>query len=64
MEKTDIPGIYKADEGILINKDNDALRAYKARKAKEKKMEVLEQNISELKSDLEEIKTLLRGLLK
>jgi hypothetical protein len=62
--KTDIPGIYKSSAGILINKDNDALKAYKLRKQKEKRMDALEENVSEMKNDLEEIKTLLRGLLK
>lgn len=63
-KKTDVPGIYKPTEGVLINKDNAALEAYKKRKQKERKIEALEQNVSEMKNDLEEIKTLLRGLLK
>lgn len=62
--KTDVPGIYKASEGVLINKDNTALAAYRLRKEKEKRLNHLEQEISSLKSDMEEIKTLLRGLAK
>jgi hypothetical protein len=62
--KTDVPGIYKSSEGVLINKDNEALNAYKKRKEKERKIEALEQNVSEMKNDLEEIKNLLRGLSK
>ena len=64
MEKTDIPGIYKSSEGVLINRDNEALKAYKERKKKEKRVELLEQTVTNIKNDLEEIKTLLRGLQK
>ena len=64
MEKTDIPGIYKSSEGVLINRDNEALKAYKERKKKEKRFELLEQTVTNIKNDLEEIKTLLRGLQK
>lgn len=70
-EKTEVPGLYKVSEGILINKDNDALVAYKAVKAKNKKLKDLESQIFELKendkkiqNDLEEIKNLLKGLAK
>lgn len=70
-EKTEVPGLYKVSEGILINKDNDALVAYKAAKAKNKKLKDLESQIFELKendkkiqNDLEEIKNLLKGLAK
>jgi hypothetical protein len=64
MQKTDIPGIYKDGKGVLINKDRDALAAYKMRKEKEKKLQYLEENINSLKSDMEEIKNLLKGLVK
>lgn len=62
--KTDIPGIFKISEGVLINKDNDALKSYKLRKNKEKKIDLIENELSSLKSDIEEIKNLLRGLVK
>jgi hypothetical protein len=64
MKKTEIPGIYKMGEGILINTDNEALRAYKLRKEKENRFCLLEQNLTELKSDMEEIKNILKGLVK
>jgi hypothetical protein len=64
MQKTEIPGIYKASEGVLINKDRDALAAYKMRKEKEKKLQYLEENLNNLKSDIQEIKDLLKGLVK
>lgn len=64
-KKTDVAGIYKAEEGILINKDSDGLKAYKNRKNKEKKLDDLikmHSDIVNLKSDMEEIKQLLKGL--
>lgn len=63
-KKTEVPGIYKVSEGVLINKDNDALKAYKLRKEKDRKMAKLENEISVIKNDMQEIKELLRGLVK
>ena len=64
MQKTEIPGIYKVGEGVLINKDKDALLAYKKRKQKEQKIDIMEKELRNLKEDMEEIKLLLRGLVK
>ncbi|CAB4170862.1 hypothetical protein UFOVP908_162 [uncultured Caudovirales phage] len=63
--KTDVPGIFKNPAtGALINKDNKALDAYKKRKQKEQKLDMVEQDIASLKNDMQEIKELLRGLVK
>ena len=62
--KTDRPGIYRTAEGFLINKDNDALAAYKKRKRKERAIENFQDQINELRTDINEIKDLLRGLAK
>lgn len=63
--KTDVPGIFKNPAtGALINKDNKALDAYRKRKQKEQKLDMVEQDIASLKSDMQEIKELLRGLVK
>jgi hypothetical protein len=62
--KTDLPGIYKTPEGFLINKDNNALAAYKAKRQREKELDVLKDDVSSLKDDLQEIKELLKGLVK
>jgi prefoldin subunit 5 len=62
--KTDRPGIFKVKEGVLINKDNEALRSYKKRKMNMKRVEKMEQELSEIKSSMNEIKTLLQGLVK
>jgi hypothetical protein len=61
MNKTEVPGIYKESEGVLINKDNEALDKYR------KKRELLwekEARINKIEEDLQEIKSLLRKLTK
>lgn len=62
-QKTEVPGVYKVSEGILVNKDVDALKAYKKRKMKERRIDVMEKEVHEMKSDLQEIKDMLKGLL-
>lgn len=62
--KTDRPGIYKTADGYLINKDNDALAAYKKRKRKEQAVDRMQEQLDELRSDISEIKDILRGLAK
>tara|TARA_R110000772_G_scaffold99174_1_gene198778 strand:- start:52518 stop:52715 length:198 start_codon:yes stop_codon:yes gene_type:complete len=63
-QKTEIPGIYKAGEGILINKDNTALEKYRLRRAKEVKINLYEERLDNMESSINEIKELLRGLVK
>lgn len=62
--KTDVPGIYKVRDGILINTDNQALAAYKNKKKREVMIDNMQEDIKTLKDDLQEIKDLLRGLAK
>jgi peptidoglycan hydrolase CwlO-like protein len=64
MEKTEIPGVYKERDGILINRDNQALAAYKKRMRKEKAIDDMQNEMTELKNDMQEIKELLKGLVK
>lgn len=63
-QKTDVPGFYKVDESLIINKDNDALKAYKKRKIKESRVNNIHYELNNLKSDIKEIKELLKGLIK
>lgn len=63
MDKTDVKGIYKESEGILLNKDNTALQQYKANRAQNSKLNNLEREVSDLKSDISEIKELLKKVL-
>lgn len=65
QQKTDVNGIYKdTSNGALINKDNKGLQAYKMRKQKELKIGQIENELVCLKNDMQEIKELLRGLVK
>ncbi len=62
--KTDIPGIYRSPEGFLINKDINALAAYKARKKRDTELDEIKQDVSTLKDDMSEIKEMLKKVLK
>lgn len=71
MRKTEIPGVYKVEEGILVNKDAEALIKYKKKRdvmrRTERQINTLEQKVSKidkLESDLEEIKSLLKKLVE
>ena len=61
---TERVGIFKVGEGTLINKDTQALQAYKARKRKMQEIDTLKNDVKNIKNDMEEIKNLLRGLIK
>lgn len=63
-QKTDVPGIYKMTEGVLINKDNDALKAYKLKKQKDRKINEIEEVVVSLRDDINEIKQILKGLTR
>lgn len=62
--KTEIPGLYKVSNGILINKDETALFRYKKEKSNLKKIKSIENDLSLLKTDISEIKELLKGLVR
>jgi hypothetical protein len=71
MKKTEIPGVYKVSEGVLVNKDNEALQKYKNRRdamrRTERQINTLEEKVSKidkLETDLEEIKSLLKKLVE
>jgi CHASE3 domain sensor protein len=57
--KTDVQGIYRTEQGYLINKDNEALQNYKANKARMRKMNDVSSDVEQLKRDMSEIKELL-----
>lgn len=62
--KTEKPGIYKERDGILINKDEEGLHAYKKQKMQALKIKAFEEDLINLKEDISEIKTLLKALVK
>lgn len=57
--KTDRQGIYRTHEGLLVNKDMDGLKAYRAKKHNAKKIYEIEADVAEIKTDLAEIKEML-----
>lgn len=63
-QKTEVPGIYKVQEGILINKDNEALDAYRKKRIREHKIMTLQDEIKNLKDDISEIKEMIKGLVR
>lgn len=63
LAKTDVSGIYKERDGVLINKDNEALRAYKMSKLQHKKTKLFEAEFESLKEDMKEIKQMLAKLV-
>jgi hypothetical protein len=63
-QKTEIPGLYKVSEGIIINKDNEALANYKQRKMREKRLDTMQEEVASMKNDIQEIKQLLKQLVK
>ena len=67
MQKTEVQGIYKVSEGVLINKDNEALIKYKKKrdliKNKDEKLNILETQVNDLSHQMTEIKELLMKAL-
>lgn len=62
--KTEVPGVYKVTDGVLINKDNEALKAYKLKKQKDRKINEIEEVVVSLRDDINEIKQILKGLTR
>lgn len=62
--KTEVPGIYKVREGVLINTDNKSLNAYKNKKRREHMVDEMHEELKTVKNDLQEIKDLLKGLAR
>lgn len=57
--KTDVEGIYRTEQGYLINKDNEALKSYKAMKARMSRQNNLADKVDRLEQEMSEIKELL-----
>lgn len=62
--KTNVPGIYKVSEGVLINTDNTSLSAYKNKKRRELMIDDMRNDMQTMKEELQEIKDLLKGLAR
>jgi hypothetical protein len=62
--KTEVPGIYKVRDGVLINTDNSSLSAYKNKKRREVMIDHMHSDMQTMKEELQEIKDLLKGLAR
>jgi hypothetical protein len=56
--------VRDTSSSAILNTDNEALNAYKARRAKEAAIEQVVREHADMKSDIEEIKNLLKELLR
>ena len=63
MHKTDVKGFYKVEEGIVINRDNEALQAYKKNKTKLREIDSMKKRMEGMEDDLSEIKNMLKKLI-
>jgi hypothetical protein len=50
MKQTDVAGIYRDDNGALLNKDGEGLHAYKLKKNQSRRLDNLETELTEIKS--------------
>lgn len=65
MEKpTTVTGLFRDDNGALINKNNDALLSYKAKKEQSRKLKDLEEKYKVLSNDITSIKEMLGQILE
>ena len=62
--KTEVPGIYKVRDGVLINTDNTSLNAYKNKKKREQMVDDMCDDMQTMKQELQEIKDILKGLAR
>jgi hypothetical protein len=58
-QPTEVFGIFRDDNGALINKNNDALLSYKKKKEGSLRVEKLENVVNNLSKDVNEIKNML-----
>ena len=56
--------VRDTSSSAILNTDNEALNAYKARRAKEAAIDQVVREHADMKSDIEEIKNLLKELLR
>lgn len=48
MQQTEINGIYRDDNGALLNKDAEGLHAYRLKKQQTRRIDILEKRIEKL----------------
>lgn len=63
--KTEVEGIYRdVNNGALLNKDNDALSAYKKMKQKNNELEQMKSKVNSLDQEIKDVKNLLTQILE
>jgi len=63
--KTEVEGIVRdTTNGALLNKDNDALVAYKRSKQKNAEIEDMKRQVNTLNSEVADVKLLLHKILE
>ena len=63
--KTEIEGIYRdVNNGALLNKDNNALNAYKKMKQKNNEIEQMKSKVNSLDEEIKDVKVLLTKILE
>lgn len=63
-KETTVEGLFRTDNGAIINKNNDALLSYKKKKEQSKKMQELEQKVDMINNDINDIKNLILQLIE
>ena len=59
MKKTEIPGVYKVAEGILVNRDTEALDKYKKRRALKRRTPQQINTLAEKVSKIDKLESAL-----
>lgn len=59
MEKTDVEGVYKREEGVFVNRSHDKLEAYRRQKQYMRDMKEQSKRIDDMESKMDRILELL-----
>lgn len=59
MEKTDVEGVYKREEGVFVNRSNDKLKAYRRQKQHMREMKQQSERIDRMEEKMDLILELL-----
>lgn len=59
MEKTDVEGVYKREDGVFVNRSNDKLKAYRRQKQHMREMKQQSERIDRMEEKMDLILELL-----
>lgn len=63
LKVKDHEGLYRVPSGAIVNKDPDAYQKHLMNVKKERRLDIQDQRINNIESELSEIKSLLKQLL-